>query len=308
MSSERDQLRFSVRRELLYQAVRDSDTGAAARAAARLRVNGFPLTAEEFERAAEIRRTIGIALLKARLPGHAAPRRAHKTPLLLRPASNAAWRAVAAAAVLALVVLLLWNGSKTTAPGGGSPPQVVSPQQVAPIILSRGRTITAVEVAVAVSPTPEPSPSASAEPSASAAPVSTASASTPGSGGTGTGSGGGSGSGSGSGSGAGATITPAPTATPVVVPAGFSRLNIIVYDFQTLRPLAGACVVIGTILCGPNSFTDANGRWSADVAASSASTRWDMYFTKAGYATQHTQITLPGGVSRTYTIYLRRTP
>jgi len=33
-----------------------------------------------------------------------------------------------------------------------------------------------------------------------------------------------------------------------------------------------------------------------------------MYFTKAGYATQHTQITLPGGVSRTYTIYLRRTP
>src|ERR1051326_3067208 len=183
MSSEREQLRFSVSRELLYQAVRDSDTGAAARAAARLRVNGFPLTAEEFERAAEIRRTIGIALLKARLPGHPAPRRAHKTPLLLRPASNAVWRAVAAAAVLALVVLLLWNGSKT-APGGGSPPQVVSPQQVAsPIILSRGRTITAVEVAVAVSPTPEPSPSASAEPSASAAPVSTARASTPGSGG-----------------------------------------------------------------------------------------------------------------------------
>ena len=79
------------------------------------------------------------------------------------------------------------------------------------------------------------------------------------------------------------------------------------YDNTTGRPLPDVCVVIGTANCGPTApHTDASGRWSADVAASSNSTLWDLYFIKTGYQRQFRQITLPGGVSRTYIIFMRR--
>jgi hypothetical protein len=84
-------------------------------------------------------------------------------------------------------------------------------------------------------------------------------------------------------------------------------LNVIVYDGSSGRPLDNVCVVIGTPDCGPNApHTAANGRWSADVAASSSATQWTLLYIKTGYVTYNQQITLPGGVSRTYIIYLRR--
>ena len=60
MSSERDQIRFSGRRASLEVAMRDADVVVAARAASRLRVDGFPLTPHEFARARSMRRAAGF--------------------------------------------------------------------------------------------------------------------------------------------------------------------------------------------------------------------------------------------------------
>ena len=308
MSSERDELRFSGRRASLAVAMRDADVVVAARAASRLRVDGFPMTPGEFARARSIRRALGIALVKARMPARTVVPHERSAPVRRRTAPL--WRLVTALAVLAALLLVLFFGDQVEV-GGGSPPRAVPPQPVATMLaISRGRTISIpVEVVVAeASPTPAPTATAAPSPEPTSG---TATSANSGSGTSGSGSGGTSGNGSGSGSGGGAaptpTPTPAPTATPVLPPAGFSRLNVIVYDVTTGRPLADVCVVIGTLSCDPSApHTDVNGRWSADVAASSASTRWDLNFIKTGYRNQPRQITLPGGVSRTYVIYLQR--
>ncbi|HYK99504.1 MAG TPA: hypothetical protein VEU77_14040 [Candidatus Acidoferrales bacterium] len=310
MSRERDRLRFSGRRASLDAAMRDADVVVAARAASRLRVDGFPLTPDEFARARSMRRALGIALVKARMPARTVVPHAPSAPTRRRTAPL--WRLVAALAVLAIALLVLFFGNEEQV-GGASPPRAVPPQPVATILaISRGRTISLpLEVVVAeASPTPAPTATAAPSPDPTGGTATTANS---GSGTSGTGGGGTSGNGNGTGSGGGAaptptpTPTPAPTATPVLPPAGFSRLNVIVYDVNTGRPLNDVCVVIGTLSCDPSApHTDVNGRWSADVAASSASTRWDLNFIKAGYRNQPRQITLPGGVSRTYVIYLQR--
>lgn len=313
MNSVTDTRRYVARRATLQEALRDGDTVLAARAASRLRLDGFALSSTEFARARKVRHTLGLALLKARLTKRL-PQQPHASSAIAAPRRRSRWLIAALALSTALLLLLLITGAPELG-GGSAPPAAFAPEtepRVLPAtILSRGRTISLVAEVVAVEETPTPAPTV--VPTDTPRPVVTSS---PGRG-SGGGSTGGSGSGnSGSGGNGGTgnarptttpTPSPAPTATPPVPAAGFSRLNVIVYDNTTGRPLEDVCVVIGTTNCGPTApHTDASGRWSADVAASSNSTLWDMNFIKAGYRPQPRQITLPGGVSRTYIIFLRR--
>src|SRR5438477_8497659 len=305
MNSERDLRRYAARRASLSVALREGHVGAAARAASRLRVDGFRIPREEFARARAVRRTLGLALVNARIarPAVVASR---ATPVVAR---GRPWRALVAvlAAAAALLLVLLFAPNDQARGGGSAPPALpAETQRALTVVTSRGRTISLVPEVVAVEETPTPMPTAL--PTTTPPP-----AATTGGAGSGGGASGGAGSGppgSGSGSGGGVAPptrppTPAPTATPPVPPAGFTRLNVIVYDSTTSKPLEGVCVVIGTIDCGPDApHTNALGRWSADVAASSASTKWDLMFLKVGYLVQTRQITLPGGVSRTYVIFL----
>ena len=313
MSTSSDADRFTERRASLHAALRDEDVRAAARAASRLRINGHAITLDEFVSARAVRRTLGIALVKARLPKpDAIPPRG---PTIAIPRARRSWRrlaAVAASALLVLIALLVFGGAAEP-PGGGTPARAAEPQRDRIIVQSRGRTVSLPqEVVVEESPTPTPSAEPTAEPTsepvAVAAPTSAVGTPGPsaGAGGSGGGNGGGNGTGSGPGRGAG-SAAPAPSPTPRVPPAGFSRLNVIVYDAQTRRPLEGVCIVIGTPNCGTTApHTAADGRWSADVAASSNATKWQLIYSKTGYATVLQEITLPGGVSRTYIVYLRR--
>jgi hypothetical protein len=311
MNSEVDTRRFIGRRARLQEALRDGDTVLAARAASRLRVDGFAVSPKEFASAREVRHTLGLALVKARMAKRLPPAPPHVTTLR---APRRRWRAVLATVLAASTVLLLLliTGTTPEEGGGSAPPQTsaAEPERALPAqVLSRGRTISLAVEVVAVEETPTPAPTV--VPTESPKPVVT---STPGVG-SGGGSSGGAGSGSSGSGGSGGTgnrtpsptPTPAPTATPPAPLAGFSRLNVIVYDNTTGRPLEGVCIVIGTANCGASApHTDVNGRWSADVAASSASTLWDLYFIRTGYQRQFRQVTLPGGVSRTYIIFLRR--
>jgi hypothetical protein len=316
--NERDALRYAARRAALIQSLRAGDPITAGRAASRLRVLGAPMVVSEFTAARDARRRIGRAVIDARRP------RAEERPLRHEPAIAGARGSrrrllAAAATLLAVLLVVFFNTGVPPENGGGAPAAaaVSEPQRAALVTLSRGRTVDAPVELVAVEETPTPAPTATPPPEATATAAPTAGAgigtrspapSGEGSGGSGSGgSGGGSGSGNGSGSGSGTDPSPTPTATPPVPPPGFTRLNIIVLDATTGRPVPGVCVVIGTTNCGPSApHTDRNGRWSADVAASSASTLWDMYFIKDGYITQFRKITLPGGRTAYYTIRLQR--
>ena len=317
MNDERDLRRHAARRAALHAALRSGDALVAARAASRLRLDGLLLTPDEFSRAREARRAVGLAIVKARIPKTDAPPR-HEAAIA--PARGSYRRLIAAAALAAavLIALLFFGNGRGLGPAGGGTPAAADAQQQQQqaqlIAVSRGRTILlpADVVAVEASPTPAPTAEPTPEvaptsgPAGAGAPAPTSGPGGTGSGGSGGGSGGGNGSGTGSGSGTG-LATPVPTATPPVPPPGYSRLNVIVYDATNGRPLPGVCIIIGTLNCGPTApHTDQNGRWSADVAASSNSTLWDLYFIKQGYSTQFRQITLPGGQTRTYAIYLRR--
>ena len=314
MNNDSDGLRFAARRASLRAALRQDDVRVAARAASRLRINGFPVTLDEFARARQVRRTLGLALVKARLPKPAEVR-----PRDLDAATPAtagrSWRrvtAVAAGLLAVLIAIFVFGGGEGLSAGGGTPVRIAEPQRAQLLVQSRGRTVSSPqEIIVEESPTPAPTSEPTAQPTDAPGAVAAATpgpARSPGpsggSGGSGGGSGGGAGSGSGKGSG---SATPAPSPTPRVPPPGFSRLNVIVYDAQTRKPLEDVCIVIGTPSCGPNApHTAADGRWSADVAASSSATQWQLMYMKTGYATVLQQITLPGRVSRTYVIYLRR--
>lgn len=316
MNDERDLQRYAARRAALHSALRSGDALVAARAASRLRLDGFLLTADEFARARDARRMLGLAIVKARMTGGADAPLRREAAIAETPRSHRRLIAAAAIAATVLVALLLFGNGRGLGPaGGGTPAASDAPQQQPQaqfLAVSRGRTITlpADIVAVDAPPTPAPTAAPTTEPTQAPAgtgqPGPTSGPGGTGAGGSGGGSGGGDGTGTGSGSGTGLG-TPTPTSTPAIVPRGYSRLNVIVYDWNTQRKLAGVCIIIGTLDCGPTApHTDANGFWSADVAATNNATLWDLYFIKAGYQTQFRQITLPGGVSRTYAIYLRR--
>jgi len=335
--NDRDALRLAARRASLYSAVRSGDAILAARAAARMRVPMAGLTAAEVLRAREARRTLGRAIVKARLP-KPEPHPLVTGVAITAPKPGSHKRALLAAlTVLALLLLLVGDGGSSGSPSSADeaqPEQQEPPQVVAERIVqqSRGRTVALPPVVVEAQPTstpePTPDPTASPTPAPSARPTSTATpgnaaarrTSSPGptgsgsgaggTGGTGSGgSGGGSGSGSGgSGSGSGSgTGFPTPAPLPPVPPPGFGRFQIIVYDAVNGRPIPGACVVIGTPNCDPSApHTDINGRWAVDIPATSATTYWDLHFSKPGYVFETRQLGLAAGRTVTFTIFMRR--
>jgi hypothetical protein len=318
MNDDRDALRYAARRASLRAALRDGDAVTAARAASRLRVDGFALSTDEFARARKVRHAIGLALVKARMPKPAEAPLRHE-PAIYSLDRGPRKRLAAALAIIAGLLLALLFGGEVVPPGGGggAPPVSIESTHAPIVTVSRGRTISlpAEIVVVEESPTPAPTVEPTAEPIASAAPGTARPSAPTGSGsgstGSGTGQGGGDGTGNGTGSGPGTgsgSATPGPTPTLPPLRPGFSRLNFIVYDATSrTRTVADVCIVAGAPNCGPNApHTDAYGRASIDVAATSASTQWDIIFIKSGYVTQTKSITLPGGQIRTFVIYLVR--
>lgn len=324
--SERDALRLAARRAALHASIREGDPEAAARAAARVRVVGTRLSAQELVIARDRRTALGRAIITARLPRRAplpaAPRELART-------RGIPWKrlAVVLAAIFGLVFLVLGPGG---APGGmpeGDVAAVVVPDVTRPQVLaqvSRGRsTVTAAPEIVAVV---EPSAAPSAEPTATAAPTAAPSAGAGGAGGaggsaSGPGAGGG-GIGVGTGPGLITIPTPRPTATPRFPPPGYGRLTIIALDAQTRRPVADVCVAFGSLTCSTLTYqpdpeaaaktilsyrTNETGRWSLDVPVGAATVSYDMFFFKVGYRVQTAKVTLRRGSSVVYTVLVTKT-
>ncbi|HEY3218454.1 MAG TPA: hypothetical protein VGK15_05145 [Candidatus Limnocylindria bacterium] len=326
-------LRLAARRAALFAAVRSGDAIFAARAAARIRVPLAQLSAAELLRAREARRTLGRAIVKARLP------RRDEQPLhtgiaIPEPRPGSRRRALLAAlVVLGLLLLLVGNGGSSGSSGSpdqaAAEPQKEQTRQEQALIVSRGRTVALPPVIVAVAPSSTPAPTATATPApepttarATAGTGTTVRTATPGpigsgsgSGGTGGtgagsgGSGGGSGSGSGGAGGGSGGGVGFPTAAPLppVPPPGFGRFQIIVLDALTGKPVPGACVIIGTQSCDPSQpHTDANGMWAVDIPATTLTTYWDVYFSKPGYLFERRQLGLAAGQTVKFTILIRR--
>lgn len=307
--SDRDALRFAARRAAMSAAFREGDAERAARAAARLRVIGMPVTTQDFARARSARRALGRAIVNARLPQAVPAPKREEAAIFAETPSRAAWYALAGVGALVVALLLFGNGVGLDPTGGGGTPEAASaaePQRVTLLTVSRGRTITLPDQVAVVQETATPAPTAEPSAEPTAAPRATAGSGS----GSRTGSpapGGGGGGDSGGGIGIlPRTPTPRPTATPPAPPAGFGRFNIVVYDASTGRPLPGTCVIVGTIVCGtPGSLTDAAGRWSADLPAT-ATTTWDATFVLTGYITQHRTLNVAAGRTVTYQVFLRR--
>lgn len=318
--NERDALRYAGRRAAFVRALREGDAIAAARAGSRLRLFDVALAPGEFARARDARRALGRAIVNARIPRAPETQPRHE-PDIGDARGKGRRRLLAALAVLALILLALIPLMGPHDGGGGAPqPAAVEQQRSALLTVSRGRTVAApVEIVVVAEESPLPTPAPTEEPSASPQSTAAAAASaTPGTsgasgstgpGGSGGGGGGGSGGGQGPGTGPGtSTPTPRPLITLGPVPPGFARLVIIVLDAQTRRPVPDVCVVIGTANCQPGQpHTDANGRWAADVAASTAITYWDVSLIKTGYTTLSRRLSLRAGSgSTTYSLSIRR--
>ncbi len=319
--NDADTLRLASRRAALYTAMRSGDAIFAARAAARVRVPLAQLSAAELLRAREARRTLGRAIVMARLP-HRVEQPLQTGIAILEWRSGSRKRALLAALGVLAILLLLIGDSGSLGSSGAPDEAAAEPQQQQTqvdqiLLVSRGRTVALPPVIVAVAPTatPTPAPTATATPAPeptkavatagtgtaprTASPRPTGTGSGGGSGGTGAtgagsgGSGGGSGSGSGGaggGSGSG-TGFPTPQPLPPVPPPGFGRFQIIVLDAFTNRPIPGACVIIGTQSCDPSQpHTDANGRWAVDIPATTRTTLWDIYFSKPGYVFERRQL------------------
>ena len=130
MNSERDLRRYAARRASLSVALREGHVGAAARAASRLRVDGFRIPREEFARARAVRRTLGLALVNARIARPAAVA-SRATPIVAR---GRPWRALVAvlAAAAALLLVLLFAPNDQARGGGSAPPALPAETQRAP--------------------------------------------------------------------------------------------------------------------------------------------------------------------------------
>ena len=108
MSSEVDTRRFIGRRARLQEALRDGDTVLAARAASRLRLDGFALSPKEFASARSVRHTLGLAIIKARMARRLPPQ-PHTATTLRAPKrrSRALIAALAASTLLLLLLIIL---------------------------------------------------------------------------------------------------------------------------------------------------------------------------------------------------------
>lgn len=328
-------LKLAGRRAALHSAIRSGDAVYAARAAARLRVPLADLTVAELKGAREARRTLGRAIVKARLP------RREEQPLMTGiaiPAPLPGSRRRLLIAALAVLGLLLLLGGGGPAGSSGSPDEAAVEQQQEQqtqqdqlLLVSRGRTVALPPLVAVVVPsaTPTPAPTASATPAPRpTAALATATAqgtarrtATPGptgagtgaggTGGTGVGGGGSGGTGTGGGGTGGGTGSgtgfPTPAPLPPVPPPGFGRFQILVVDAFTGRPIPGACVIIGTQSCDPSQpHTDANGHWAIDIPATTRTTLWDLYTSKPGYVLQRQQLGLAAGQTVVFTIRMRR--
>jgi hypothetical protein len=315
--SERDALRLAARRAALHASVRDGDAGAAARAAARLRIPGARLSAREIAVAHDTRIALGRALVVARLP------RPQPLPVPA-PAVRASRRlplkrvAVIAAVLFGLIFLVLGPGG---APGGKPEgeasavvPDVTRPQILAQVSRGRSAATTAPEIVAAAEPSAAPTPAPTEAPSAA---PSAGAGGSGGAGGSASGAGGGGGGiGIGTGPGLITLPTPLPTTTPRVPPPGYGRLTIIALDARTFRPVPDTCVSFGSLSCTAimagnttalSYRTDENGRWSLDVPLGAPTVSYDMLFFKLGYRVVTANVTLRRGGSVVKTVFLVKT-
>ncbi len=316
--NEREALRFAARRAAFLGAVSGGDAIVAARAASRLRIPSASLSPAQFAQALAARRTLGRAIVNARLP-RVQPQPLQRVSAITAPRPSRR-PLVATALVLIAVVLMIVIGGPD--PGGESPtsasdstPTAAEVQRIQLLSVSRGRTISLPVDVVAVQETPTPAPTATAAPTATPAAQPTRTTApagggtrtgAPGAGGSGSGAGssggstGGSGAGSGGGGfGLGILPTPRPTPTPTPAPTrpipmpGFTRISVTVLDGRTFLPIADVCVLLNDRICtATKTRTDTRGKWSDDIPVSTAVVFWDIYFVKPGYATTTRRITL----------------
>jgi hypothetical protein len=291
--NDRDALRYAGRRAALIVALQQGDAVVAARAAGRLRVPAAPMLSAEFAQARAARRTLGRAIVGARLP-KVEPSPVRREAAISAPRSSR--RPVAVALALAAVLLALLVGG----PGPGadsttasdSAPSAAEAQRTQLLLLSRGRTISLPQDVVAVQETPAPT----AAPTTTPGPANTTAPAGAGSGTRTSAPGGGSGAG---GVGLGILPTPAPTPTPRPLPTrpipmpGFTRISVTVLDGRTFLPIPDVCVLLNDRVCTPTkTLTDSRGKWADDIPVSTATVFWDVYFVKAGYGTVTRRVTL----------------
>ena len=102
----------------------------------------------------------------------------------------------------------------------------------------------------------------------------------------------------------GPTLNILPLVPPPVEPESV-RITFIVVDGETLKPLAAACVVLGTGTCTPDKpHTNARGMWWRDLPRKGAALLWDFRFFMEGYVPAQVQLTHTGN-SRVIQVRLR---
>ena len=312
--NDRDAMRLAARRAALHASIRDGNAQAAARAAARLRIPGARLTAQEITFARDTRAALGRALIAARLPRPAPP--PAPAPAVVR-ARAIPWKrlAIALAVISGLIFLVLGPGGEP----GGKPegdasavvPDVTRPQVLAQVSRGRSAVTSAPEIVAAAEPSAEPTAAPTEAPSAA---PSAGAGGAGGAGGSASGAGGGGGGiGIGTGPGLITLPTPRPTTTPRVPPPGYGRLTVIVLDSRTRQPVPDACVSFGSLNCTTITAgditalsyrTDANGRWSLDVPLGAPTVSYDMLFFKIGYRVDIEKVTLRRGGTVVKTVFL----
>src|SRR6185436_4659953 len=158
--NDRDAMRLAARRAALQASIRDGNAQAAARAAARMRVPGARLTAQEITFARDTRSALGRALIAARLPRPAAPPPAPAPEVVAARAIPWKRLAIALAVISGLIFLVLGPGGEA----GGKPegdasaavPDVTRPQVLAQVSRGRSSATSAPEIVAAAEPTAEP--------------------------------------------------------------------------------------------------------------------------------------------------------
>jgi len=316
--NDRDAMRIAARRAALHASIRDGNAQAAARAAARLRVPGARLTAQEIAFARDTRVALGRALIAARLPRPTPPPAPAREVVAARAIP---WKrlGIALAVISGLIFLVLGPGGE---PGGkpegdasAAVPDVTRPQVLAQVSRGRSAATSAPEIVAAAEPTAEPTAAPTEAPSAA---PSAGAGGAGGAGGSASGAGGGGGGiGIGTGPGLITLPTPRPTTTPRVPPPGYGRLTVIVLDSRTRQPVPDACVSFGSLSCttitaGETTAlsyrTDANGRWSLDVPLGAPTVSYDMLFFKLGYRVDVEKVTLRRGGTVVKTVFLVKQP
>ena len=291
------------RRHAVRAALRSGDPLLVVRATARARVAHLHLDPQEQRRARAARRRVGRAIRAARRPVLVAGEVAPARPTAKRGVRVS--RRVAALFATALGILvgvaLPTPAALPTAPS--EPPAAAEPSStMLPIaevafggggggsVVSFGRVVNARAVVVTPAPTAPPT----ASPSPKRSPASFAPGATPS-------------AGPGGGGGTGPTGPPVQTLGPLQ--PGFIRVLGYVYDANTGRPLAGACLRLGFGCFPLQTYTSTDGLFIIDLPIGDGSIAWDLAFEHLPeYVSVH--ITLDPSRSRVRylgIVYLHRT-